>query len=222
MGFSYQNEERIESTIAPGVVYVIHAATYAKRLNLDRATAEFRSATRLLQKKYDKIRNSLKQEQVAFEKKREAEIEKLRAKQSENVESSEEYKRLEEELAILSAGGFRVPPEIQDALDEINEESVHLLGQKYNVPKVQIYLKAVEGLVINGEPCVTAKDLIESAYPEFVREALEAIDKVDSMKQLEIKNSLSPSISNSQVDGKTSDMTATSAAEPASIKPETA
>lgn len=218
---NHLSEARVESKLIPGVVFVINAPSYGRRLNLDRATAEFRSLTRMMQKRYDKTVDKIRELQAqhhATFKSQEAALEKELAHPSTDVVNHE---RLTAELDALRKGAFKVPSEMTDELNEINEESLYLLAAKYNAPRVRHYLKAIEGYEIDGVPA-TVESLLAEGAPQVVTEALEAIDSVEKMKADEIKNSSSPSISSNPADGETSDTTATIAKSADTTKPATA
>lgn len=207
--YDYKTEVRVDSKIAPGVTFVINAPSYGRRLNLDRATAEFRSATRLIQRRYNKLVELLKDQERAHTN---AEKARIKAEAPDGGYPADAEPKPEP---------FRMPQEIQDELDEINEESLHLLAARYNVPRVKIYVKAVEGLEIDGVPA-TVDSFIASGASQLFSEALNAIETVEQAKADELKNLSSPSISNSQAGGETKDMTVTSAGSEDTTKAETA
>ncbi len=217
---NHLSEARVESKLIPGVVFVIHAPSYGRRLMLDRATAEFRSLTRLMQKRYDKIVDRIKGLQAEHHANFKAQESALE-KEVKASEGNEEHERLTAELATLRGGAFKVPTELTDELTEINEESLYLLAAKYNAPRVRHYLKAIEGYEIDGV-AATIETLISDGAPQVVTEVLEAIDSVEKMKADEIKNLSSPSTSSSPAAGETKDTTATIAESSDTTKPATA
>lgn len=218
---NHVSEERCESKLIPGVFYVIKAPSYGRRLLLDRATAEFRSLTRAMQKRYDKVVVEIRELQAKHFgefKKHEAE---LTATLAMAAEGSPEHAEATEQMALLKAGTFKVPRDLQDQLDEINEDSLYLLAAKYNAPRVRHYLKAIEGYQIDGVDA-TVDSLIAEGDPQLVADVLEAVDDVENMKADAIKNLSSPSISSNPADGETKDTIATSAEPADTTRPETA
>lgn len=207
--YDYKTEARVESKLVPGVTFVINAPSYGRRLNLDRATAEFRSATRLIQRRYNKV------------------VEQLQAMEREHVAAEKARIKRESPEGGYPADTepkpqpFPMPQDMQDTLDEINEESLHLLASRYNVPRVRIYVKAIEGLEIDGVPA-TVDSFIASGDPTLFSESLAAIETVEQQKADELKNLSSPSISSNPAVGETKDMIATPAASEVITKVETA
>jgi hypothetical protein len=212
---------RVESKLIPGVAYIINAPSYGRRLNLDRATAEFRSQTRVMQKKYDKIVEQIREGQVqanAHFKARENELERELCT---HVEGSPDHVRISADIAELKLSTHKVSRDLTDQLNEINEESLYLLAAKYNAPRVRHYLKAIEGYQIDGVDA-TVDSLLAEGAPQIVTEILESVDAVEKMKAEEIKNLSSPSTSSNPADGETNDTTVTIAESGDTTQPATA
>lgn len=214
--FNYSTESRVESKVAPGVVFVIHAPSYGKAVQLDKATAEFRSLSRMLQRRYQKLNQELQQLRRAHNVTYAVAVAELAEHQKakpadEEIEAMAAWNAKFQDL-IERGAIFRVPDELDEAFQEVNSQSISANAEKYNIPRVRVYLKALEGYEIDGKPA-DVKAMIEQGAIELFNEALESIDLATSSKADEVKNLSSPSTSSNQADGETTDMIATSASE---------
>lgn len=229
----YLSDHRVDSKLFPGVAYVIKAPSFGRRLELDKATAEFRAQTRTLQKRHEKLVTTLRELEVAYKRDQaklvaaaEESLEAAKVASLEPGETQEQHDerllKMEQDVAVLKAGGFRIPPDLRDELQTINEESIRLMGTQFNTPRLKIYLKGIDGFEIDGQPA-TRDNVITDGPPEMFHEILDAIDQVEGLKAEEIKNLSSPSTSSSPAAGETNATTATSAGVPPdSTKPATA
>jgi len=209
--FDYPAEQRILSKIIPGVAFTIFAPSYARRMAFDAAIAEFKSETRLINRQFQRLKDQVEElrrpwAHAGGEKK----CKDLQAL-IEETQDAEELTLLNEQL---SDAQFKLPPEISDELEALNERSNLLLVTKHNAPRVRVYCKSVEGLQVLGKEA-TIDTLLSDGPPELFVEILDAIDTVSEASEELIKNLQLPSTSSDQVVGKTTSTIAPSASEPA-------
>lgn len=203
--FEYPTEQRIESALIPGVTFTIYSPSYARRMAFDRAIAEFKAETRLINRQFQTMR--AKAEELRRTWKRAGGEDRVKAIEAIIAEcvDAEELSSLNEDLA---AAQFKLPDEITDELDELNERSSLSLVTKHNAPRLRIYLKNVEGLIIGGKEA-TVDSLLSDGPPELFAEILNAIDATSDGMEALIKNLQLPSTSSDPVAGKTTSTIAT-------------
>lgn len=213
--YDFLSERTVQSEVIPGVSYTIHAPSYGRRLMFDKATAEFRSSTRIVERKFTKLREAVRADQAAFN----SQYGEANAELKKQIEAAADDATKVELAKGLKV--FSVTDEQRDQMADLNEESLRLLGTLYNGPRVRIYLKSLDGLTIMGKKADVPM-LIEAGPVELFQEILTAIEETSAKVEEEVKNLSLPSISSNQADGKTSDTIATPASEADSSNPETA
>lgn len=216
----FQTEHRVESKLAPGVTFVIHPPTYGRRIQFDRAIAEFRAKTRLIERRYAKLKDQQNEMVRKFESTRKRQLADMEAAIAEEPDA-ETRKALTDELEDLKAAPFLLPETLQTEFDQVESDSLQAMACDFEAPRLRTYLVAVEGLKLGGVPA-TPELLLEKGPTELTREALDAIDEIANVTAEQLKNLSSPSISSSPEGGKTNGMTATTAAESEPTKTETA
>jgi len=216
----FPTEHRVESKLAPGVVYTIHPPTYGRRIQFDRAIAEFRAKTRLIERRYSKLKDQHKELQDRFNASRDKQAAKMALAIAEEPDANTRQ-ALTEEMEALKASYFVMSEDLQTQFDQVESDSLQSMACDFEAPRLITYLLAVEGLKLGGVEA-TPKLLLEKGPTELTREALDAIEEIADVAAEQLKNLSSPSISSSQGGGKTTDMTATPAAESEPTKTETA
>lgn len=218
--FDFKPESVVASEVIPGVSFTILGPSYHRRIQFDKAVAEFRSLARITGKRVAVLEAEISDANKRFESEKAEAVKNLRAAIAEE-QDADVVAALQSELDAKLADGYKIPEAILDELDDLNSKSIRQLAELHNAPRVKIYCKSIEGLMIDGKTA-TIKSLLEEGPVSLVHEILAAIDHAARAQAADLKNLQLPSISSSPEDGKTKDTTATDANVPAGTKAETA